>query len=202
MVRFFNANDRLAATSVVLIVMSASTTTLAFQPSRLVHRTAGRQILLHAVAVDSMLETRAPIRIVKQTPENDPMQGVAFSGLRGKAMRRGDTPLPTASQLRSVIPADCFQSDTLTSLKYLSVSTIGTVLCTAVGMNLINLLPPDNILLAPFWMAYAAVTGTVAMGLWVLAHECGHGAFSPNKKLQDTGTCRRLSIELVVKEYL
>jgi len=22
------------------------------------------------------------------------------------------------------------------------------------------------------------VTGTVAMGLWVLAHECGHGAFS------------------------
>jgi omega-6 fatty acid desaturase (delta-12 desaturase) len=37
----------------------------------------------------------------------------------------------------------------------------------------------------PIWTAYAAVTGTVAMGLWVLAHECGHGAFSPNKKLQD-----------------
>lgn len=37
----------------------------------------------------------------------------------------------------------------------------------------------------PIWTAYAAVTGTVAMGLWVLAHECGHGAFSSNKKLQD-----------------
>jgi len=26
----------------------------------------------------------------------------------------------------------------------------------------------------------------VAMGLWVLAHECGHGAFSKNKTIQDT----------------
>jgi omega-6 fatty acid desaturase (delta-12 desaturase) len=37
----------------------------------------------------------------------------------------------------------------------------------------------------PIWAAYSAVTGTVAMGLWVLAHECGHGAFSTDKKLQD-----------------
>ena len=37
----------------------------------------------------------------------------------------------------------------------------------------------------PLWVAYALVTGTVAMGLWVLAHECGHGAFSENRTLQD-----------------
>ena len=29
------------------------------------------------------------------------------------------------------------------------------------------------------------MTGTVAMGLWVLAHECGHGAFSNDRNLQD-----------------
>jgi omega-6 fatty acid desaturase (delta-12 desaturase) len=28
------------------------------------------------------------------------------------------------------------------------------------------------------------VTGTVAMGCWVLAHECGHGAFHPNRRLE------------------
>ena len=38
----------------------------------------------------------------------------------------------------------------------------------------------------PLWIAYAVVTGTVAMGLWVLAHECGHGAFSDVRWLQDT----------------
>ena len=36
----------------------------------------------------------------------------------------------------------------------------------------------------PLWLCYAVVTGTVAMGLWVLAHECGHGAFSDNRLLQ------------------
>jgi len=45
---------------------------------------------------------------------------------------------------------------------------------------------PDNLFTLPFWTAYSAVTGTVAMGLWVLAHECGHGAFSKNKTIQDT----------------
>jgi fatty acid desaturase len=37
----------------------------------------------------------------------------------------------------------------------------------------------------PIWSLYSVVTGTVAMGLWVLAHECGHGAFSKNRALQD-----------------
>mmetsp|Transcript_6130 Transcript_6130/g.15576 ORF Transcript_6130/g.15576 Transcript_6130/m.15576 type:complete len:313 (+) Transcript_6130:579-1517(+) len=39
---------------------------------------------------------------------------------------------------------------------------------------------------APVWALYAAVTGTVATGCWVVAHECGHGAFSENRILQDT----------------
>lgn len=50
---------------------------------------------------------------------------------------------------------------------------------------MLSVLPPENPLTWPVWAAYSAVTGTVAMGLWVLAHECGHGAFSTNKKLQD-----------------
>ncbi len=34
-------------------------------------------------------------------------------------------------------------------------------------------------------MAYAVVCGTVAMGGWVIAHECGHGAFSKSKRLSN-----------------
>ena len=37
----------------------------------------------------------------------------------------------------------------------------------------------------PVWLSYAAVTGTVATGCWVIAHECGHNAFSENRILQD-----------------
>ncbi|KAI2494450.1 fatty acid desaturase [Fragilaria crotonensis] len=49
---------------------------------------------------------------------------------------------------------------------------------------MLGVFDPANLLTLPIWTAYAAVTGTVAMGLWVLAHECGHGA-SKNKALQD-----------------
>ena len=107
-------------------------------------------------------------------------------GLKGKALSWRSEDFPKAAQIRGVIPEDCFESDTLTSLKYLSVSVIGTALCTAFGFGALNFLPPDNLLTLPFWTAYSAVTGTVAMGLWVLAHECGHGAFSKNKTIQDT----------------
>ena len=38
----------------------------------------------------------------------------------------------------------------------------------------------------PLWLLYGVVTGTVAMGLWVIAHECGHNAFHPNRRLEST----------------
>ena len=92
---------------------------------------------------------------------------------------------PKAKEVRQVIPADCFEPDTTASLGYLAVSTVGTTLCTAFGIAALSVLNPANPLTWPLWAGYSVVTGTVAMGLWVLAHECGHGAFSKNKKLQD-----------------
>jgi len=35
-------------------------------------------------------------------------------------------------------------------------------------------------------LLYIVVAGTAACGVWVIAHECGHGAFSDNKALQNT----------------
>jgi omega-6 fatty acid desaturase (delta-12 desaturase) len=67
---------------------------------------------------------------------------------------------------------------------YLAISLLGTSLCTAVGISMLGFIG-TSLWTLPIWTAYSAVTGTVAMGLWVLAHECGHGAFSKDKKLQD-----------------
>lgn len=105
--------------------------------------------------------------------------------MKGKALSLEAEDFPKAGEVRAVIPEDCFEPDTATSLGYLSVSLAGTALCTAFGVNMLQVLPPEAIWAFPFWAAYSAVTGTVAMGLWVLAHECGHGAFSKDKKLQD-----------------
>ena len=113
------------------------------------------------------------------------LTGIVLSGLKGQALSLDGQDFPKASQIRAVIPEDCFVPETAKSLGYLSVSLVGTAACTAVGMAMLPVLNPANPLTWPIWSAYAAVTGTVAMGLWVLAHECGHAAFSPNKKLQD-----------------
>ena len=78
-----------------------------------------------------------------------------------------------------------FEPDTMKSLGYLSVSVILTSLCVFGGVSALQAgVPTDTFLSLPFWSLYAAVTGTVGMGNWVLAHECGHGAFSRNKALQ------------------
>jgi len=114
------------------------------------------------------------------------MTGIALSGLKGKVLQVQAEEFPEQKALRAVIPNDCFEVDTSKSLGYLSVSVAGTALCTAFGVAMLRYLPPQKLINLPIWTVYSAVTGTVAMGLWVLAHECGHGAFSKNRKIQDS----------------
>ena len=69
-------------------------------------------------------------------------------------------------------------------------SLLCTAACVAAG-----LLIPLQAAFLPLWLGYAAVTGTVAMGLWVLAHECGHGAFSDNRLLQVSSSASEAACE-------
>jgi fatty acid desaturase len=162
----------------------------AFQPLQLsksnsIHRHANSRLLQprQAIAVDSeSVETDLKDKLTSAVID---MTGIAFSGLKGQALSLDASDFPKSGELRAVIPADCFKAETSKSLGYLAVSTVGTIACTAIGVGLLSIASPENPLTWPLWAAYSTVTGTVAMGLWVLAHECGHGAFSPNKKLQD-----------------
>jgi len=41
-----------------------------------------------------------------------------------------------------------------------------------------------------WWIIYSLGQGTIWIGIWVLGHECGHGAFSKNKTINDVfGIC-------------
>lgn len=175
-----------AASLTVLVSLVASTS--AFQQAVRSPRSTLQKSSLNAISIDP---TTGAIPSVPGSKDDEPesgpfsdMTGIKLSGMQGKALKMDN--FPSAGQIRSVIPEDCFVVETEKSLSYLSVSVVGTAICTALGVSLLNILPPENLLTLPFWTAYSAVTGTVAMGLWVLAHECGHGAFSPNKTIQDT----------------
>ncbi|MEO6629362.1 MAG: fatty acid desaturase, partial [Aquihabitans sp.] len=90
--------------------------------------------------------------------------------------------LPTRAAVRAVIPDDCFEISTARSFGHLAISLVPVVTLTLAAWAFL----PLTWVWIPAWIAYAVVTGTAAIGLWVLAHECGHGAFSTNRRLQDT----------------
>ena len=51
----------------------------------------------------------------------------------------------------------------------------------AVGLGT---LIPLSAAATPLWLLYGVITGTIAMGCWVIAHECGHRAFHPNRRIE------------------
>lgn len=88
---------------------------------------------------------------------------------------------PGKSELLRVLPAELTQFDPLKAWGSLAMSLGLSILCYAVGTQI-----PTELWATPLWLLYGVVTGTVAMGLWVIAHECGHNAFHPNRKLEST----------------
>ena len=105
-----------------------------------------------------------------------------YSGLGGQALNAKEKEFPTIAQVLAKIPKECFERSTAKSLMYAGISTAITL---SVGLVAWATLPFTAYYL-PAWIAYAYVAGTAATGCWVAAHECGHGAFSDNRTIQDT----------------
>ncbi|KAH8998685.1 delta-12 fatty acid desaturase [Lactarius akahatsu] len=97
----------------------------------------------------------------------------------------------TIKDLLSAIPAHCYQRSAVRSGLYVvwDFFLIGVFYKTTTYIE--PLLTPAHLSLpAPvlysfarftLWSLYGLATGLVATGLWVIAHECGHQAFSESK---------------------
>ena len=107
------------------------------------------------------------------------MRDIKFSGLKGQALVIKMSDIPSMREFQSVIPNNCFKSQTITSLGYLLQSIIIQTIVVVIGLRI-----PFTQSMIPIWILYAFLSGTTAMGFWVIAHECGHGAFSKNKILE------------------
>lgn len=108
------------------------------------------------------------------------LQGMQLSGLNGLALKEKE--FPTKKEVIDVIPKHCFVKETLRSFKYAVISCAITLSMGGLAAALI----PMKLAMVPVWIAYALACGTAATGAWVVAHECGHGAFSDNRTLQDS----------------
>lgn len=90
----------------------------------------------------------------------------------------------TIKELRDAIPAHCFERSTLRSLSYV----LRDLILVGTNFYLASTYIPkvDNLYIRiVLWGLYTVAQGLFGTGLWVLAHECGHGAFSPRKQVND-----------------
>ncbi|KAI0437355.1 fatty acid desaturase-domain-containing protein [Xylaria telfairii] len=98
-----------------------------------------------------------------------------------------EVPDYTIKDIRDAIPKHCFERSAATSLYYVArdiASLAGTFYLFHTYVT------PENIPSTParalLWGLYTVLQGLFGTGMWVLAHECGHQAFSPSKVLNDT----------------
>jgi hypothetical protein len=88
----------------------------------------------------------------------------------------------TLADLRAAVPAHCFERSALRSLGHVALD-LALVGALGYGASWIGALPA--VARPLLWLAYWYAAGSVMTGLWVLAHECGHGGFSDSQLLND-----------------
>lgn len=96
-----------------------------------------------------------------------------------------EAPDYTIKDILSVIPAHCYERRTLESMYYVFRDIAAMVAIGYAANTYIPALPNTGLRFAA-WTAYTLVQGLFGTGLWVLAHECGHLAFSDSKLVNDT----------------
>ena len=98
---------------------------------------------------------------------------------QGAADRALASRYPSKAELLACLPADLTRFHPVKAWGSLALSVGLSLIAYGVGTQI-----PLTLAAAPLWLIYGVVTGTVAMGCWVLAHECGHHAFHPNRRIE------------------
>jgi omega-6 fatty acid desaturase (delta-12 desaturase) len=132
--------------------------------------------LLISLFLDKMTSPQSASEATKPTEQS----GQQHIDLNGRVFELPDF---TMKQIHDAIPAHCFKPSVVRSMAYV----VRDYFYVSVLIYATTFIP----MLSQTWargLAYAAYTvlqGMVMTGIWILAHECGHGAFTKNKKLNN-----------------
>lgn len=93
----------------------------------------------------------------------------------------------TIKDIRDAIPAHCYERSGLKGMYYVARDAASLAVTFYIFHNYVT---PETIpymsVRVVLWAVYTFLQGLFGTGLWVLAHECGHQAFSTSKVLNDT----------------
>ncbi|KAI9730443.1 MAG: hypothetical protein M1818_008138 [Claussenomyces sp. TS43310] len=150
-----------------------------------------------ATTLDSSPSTAAasPSDTPRQSPSSSSISSMSSMGdVKTRSAKLYDTygnefELPdfTIKDIRDAIPKHCYERSAVTGLCYVFRDVASLALTFAIFNKYVT---PENIPSTParaaLWAAYTIIQGLFGTGMWVLAHECGHQAFSTSKTLNDT----------------
>ena len=101
------------------------------------------------------------------------------TGLAPSAPVSPDPIYPSKAELLACLPPELLRINPAKAWGSLALSLSLSALAYGLGT-----LIPLTASAIPLWLLYGVVTGTVAGGCWVIAHECGHNAFHPNRRIE------------------
>eukprot|EP00210_Caulerpa_lentillifera_P000848 g821.t1 len=91
----------------------------------------------------------------------------------------------TLSDIRRAIPKHCFERSVLRSFSYFFRDVIAISVLAYISTFIDGLTVAPVIKYGVLWPMYWTLVGIFGVGLWIVAHECGHGAFSKYNWLND-----------------
>ncbi|QHN79422.1 Omega-6 fatty acid desaturase, endoplasmic reticulum isozyme [Arachis hypogaea] len=89
----------------------------------------------------------------------------------------------SVGQLKKAIPPHCFERSLFISFSYVVYDLLMAYLLFYIATTYFHQLPYPFSFLA--WPIYWAIQGCILTGVWVIAHECGHHAFSKYQLVDD-----------------
>ena len=99
--------------------------------------------------------------------------------------------MPSKRDIKNAIPRHCFNRSALHGFVWIAIDTLQAAVCVWFAYTFLKPAFPSSwfsleaLTFVLGWNFYAFWMGTVLTGHWVIAHECGHMAFSPNQHLND-----------------
>lgn len=97
--------------------------------------------------------------------------------------------IPTKKEAKNAIPDRCFVRNGFKGMMYVFRDLMLAAGCVYITNSTLSTDLPSSVLGALGWIfgwsMYAFWMGTILTGPWVLAHECGHGSFSPSQTFND-----------------
>lgn len=94
-------------------------------------------------------------------------------------------PTFTLKQIHDAIPQHCFKPSTARGLAYVVRDFTYLLMTTIVAYSYTPLLS-SWLLRVTVYILSTALSGMIMTGIWILAHECGHGAFSRSSSINTT----------------